>query len=122
MDIFSLPEPKAHKVSLLVLQQSNEKVASFWDTGPRKVTSSNIHQIKAESLPGSKLHDAISKNWGENFYGPSKQGTHMTNETFKLNLNYFNIPKYVILLSKLGINWLNIDATIVKTEHFDTKR
>ena len=35
----------------IVLQQSSKKWASFRDGGPHRVTSSNIHQIKAKSLP-----------------------------------------------------------------------
>ena len=35
----------------IVLQQSSKKWASFRDGGPHRVTSSNMHQIKAKSLP-----------------------------------------------------------------------
>ena len=41
----------ASLVLIVVLQQSSKKWASFRDGGPHRVTSSNIHQIKAKSLP-----------------------------------------------------------------------
>ena len=60
----------------VVLQQSSKKWASFRDGGPHRVTSSNIYQIKAKSLPNQKMHDATSVCRGVNFYEPLKKGTH----------------------------------------------
>ena len=53
----------------LLLQQPDHIVTS---TGPNRVTSSIIYHFKAQGVKTSKLHDAISRSWGENFYGPSK--------------------------------------------------
>ena len=58
---------------LLVLQQTHHIVTH---TGPHKVTSSNIYQIKAKSLPNQKMHDATSVCRGVNFYESLKKGTH----------------------------------------------
>ena len=63
---------KLYKV-YIVLQQTHHIVTH---TGPHKVTSSNIYQIKAKSLPNQKMHDATSVCWGENFYESLKKGTH----------------------------------------------
>ena len=60
---------------LLVLQQTHHIVTH---TGPQKVTSSNIYQIKAQSLGSSKLHDATVRTEGKIFYGPSTEGTPNT--------------------------------------------
>ena len=59
--------------SLIVLQQTHHIVTH---TGPHKVTSSNIYQIKAKSLPKQKMHDATSACRGVNFYESLKKGTH----------------------------------------------
>ena len=59
-------------VEQLVLQQTHHIVTH---TGPHRVTSSNIYQIKAQSLGSSKLHDATLSPEGEIFYGPSTEGT-----------------------------------------------
>ena len=61
------------KLPLIVLQQTHHIVTH---TGPHKVTSSNIHQIKAKSLPNQKTHDATSVCRGVNFYESLKKGTH----------------------------------------------
>ena len=66
-------ETKSHYVWVIVLQQTHHIVTH---TGPHKVTSSNIHQIKAKSLPNQKLHDATSLCRGVNFYQSLKKGTH----------------------------------------------
>ena len=66
--------PKA-RVRSIVLQQSSKKWASFRDGGPHRVTSSNIHQIKAKSLPNSKVHGATSVCRGLKFYEWLKKGT-----------------------------------------------
>ena len=58
---------------ILVLQQTHHIVTH---TGPHKVTSSNMYQIKAKSLPNQKMHDATSVCWGVNFYESLKKGTH----------------------------------------------
>ena len=57
----------------LVLQQTHHIVTH---TGPHKVTSSNIYQIKAKSLPNQKMHDATSVCRGVNFYESLKKVTH----------------------------------------------
>ena len=62
----------AQFVERIVLQQTHHIVTH---TGPHKVTSSNIYQIKAQSLGSSKLHDATVRTEGEFFYGPSTEGT-----------------------------------------------
>ena len=59
----------------IVLQQTHHIVTH---TGPHKVTSSNIYQIKAQSLGSSKLQDATVRTEGEFFYGPSTEGTRNT--------------------------------------------
>ena len=59
----------------LVLQQTYHIVTH---TSPHRVTSSNIHQIEAQSLGSSKLHDATIRAEGEIFYGPSTEGTPNT--------------------------------------------
>ena len=61
--------------TVIVLQQTHHIVTH---TGPHKVTSSNIYQIKAQSLGSSKLHDATVRTEGEIFYGPSTEGTPNT--------------------------------------------
>ena len=61
---------------LIVLQQSSKKWASFRDGGPHRVTSSNMHQIKAKSLPNKKMHDATLVCRGVKFYESLKKGTH----------------------------------------------
>ena len=58
-----------------MLQQSHHIVTH---TGLRRVTSSNIYQIKAQNFGSSKLHDAIVRTEGELFYGPSTEGTPNT--------------------------------------------
>ena len=58
---------------ILVLQQTHHIVTH---TGPHKVTSSNIYQIKAKSLPNPIMHDASSVCRGVNFYESLKKGTH----------------------------------------------
>ena len=60
---------------LLVLQQTYHIVTH---TSPHRVTSSNIYQIKAQSLGSSKLHDATVRTEGEIFYSPSTEGTPNT--------------------------------------------
>ena len=62
-------------VFLIVLQQNHHIVTH---TGPHGVTSSNIYQIKAQSIGSSKLHDATVRTEGEIFYGPSTEGTPNT--------------------------------------------
>ena len=57
---------------LIVLQQTHHIVTH---TGPHRVTRSYIYQIKAQSVGGSKLHDATVRTEGEIFYGPSTKGT-----------------------------------------------
>ena len=57
---------------VIVLQQTHHIVTH---TSPHRVTSSNIYQIKAQSLGSSKLHDATFSLEGEIFYGPSTEGT-----------------------------------------------
>ena len=57
----------------LVLQQTHHIVTH---TGPHKVTSSNIHQIRAKSLPNQQMHDGTSVCQGVNFYESLKMGTH----------------------------------------------
>ena len=59
----------------IVLQQTYHIVTH---TSPHRVTSSNIYQIKAQSLESSKLHDATVRTEGEIFYGPSTEGTPNT--------------------------------------------
>ena len=58
---------------VIVLQQTHHIVTY---TGPHRVTSSNIYQIKAKSLPNQKMHDATSVCQGVNFYESLKKGTH----------------------------------------------
>ena len=60
---------------LIVLQQTYHIVTH---TSPHRVTSSNIYQIKAQSLGSSKLHDATVTTEGEFFYSPSTEGTPNT--------------------------------------------
>ena len=64
-----------HGLKQLVLQQTYHIVTH---TGPHRVTSSNIYQIKAQSLGSLKLHDATVRTEGEFFYGPSTEGTPNT--------------------------------------------
>ena len=70
------------RVHYLVLQQTHHIVTH---TGPHKVTSSNIHQIKPKSLPNQKMHDAISVCWSVNFYESLKRApiqiNNFTNKT-----------------------------------------
>ena len=66
---------KCYSNKIIVLQQTLHIVTH---TGPHRVTSSNIHQIKALSLGSSKLHDATVRTEGEIFYGPSTEGTPYT--------------------------------------------
>ena len=60
------------RIGPIVLQQTHQIVTH---TSPHRVTSSNIYQIKAQSLESSKLHDATLSPEGESFYGPSTEGT-----------------------------------------------
>ena len=62
-----------YQMSYIVLQQTHHIVTH---TGTHRVTSSNIHQIKAKSLPNQKMHDATSVCGGVNFYESLKKGTH----------------------------------------------
>ena len=63
----------------IVLQQTHHIVTH---TGPHKVTSSNIYQIKAKSLPNKKMHDATSVCRGVNFYKSLKKGTLTNNKLY----------------------------------------
>ena len=56
-----------------MLQQGNQKLASFL-RDPLWVTSSNLHQIKAQSRPNLAMYDATSLFWDGQNYGPSNEG------------------------------------------------
>ena len=70
---FEYMNPVSGNPGSVVLQRTHHIVTH---TGPHKVTSSNIYQIKAKSLPNQKMHDATSVCRGVNFYESLKKGTH----------------------------------------------
>ena len=73
------------KYNVLVLQQTHHIVTH---TGPHRVTSSNIYQIKAKSLPNQKMHDATSVCQGVNFYESLKRAPiQINNFTNKISFN-----------------------------------
>ena len=63
-------------IHLTVVLQQNHHIVTH--TGLHRVTSSNMYQIKAQSLGSSNLHDATVRTEGEIFYGPSTEGTPNT--------------------------------------------
>ena len=95
-------------------------------TGPHRVTSSNIYQIKAQSHGSSKLHDVTVRTEGA-FYGRSAEGTPNTKSKAHTDKNVIycsifmimdslkqQLTEMIILINKTSVPCKRFLSTVTK--------